>query len=85
MIKNFKEFSFVKMAVVSAILFFMIVMIIELFLSLFRSETLSEITTKILSENYLISKALGSIAYGLIIAFFYKRKAKKAQKKSDNS
>jgi len=80
MIKNFKEFSFLKMAVVSSILFFMIVMIIELFLSLIRSETLSEITTKILSPNFLISKVLGAVIYGLVIAFFYKRKAKKAQK-----
>lgn len=83
MLKNFKEFPFVKMAVVSAILFFMIVIIIEIFLSLIRSETLSEITTKMFSQNFLFSKILGAVIYGLIIAFFYKRKAKRINKNQD--
>ncbi len=81
MINKFKEFSFVKMVVVSAALFFMIVIIIELFLSLIRSETVSEITTKILSPNFILTKIIGAVVYGIIIAFFYKRKAKKVQEK----
>ncbi len=83
MIKNFKEFSFVKMAGVSAILFFVVVIIIELFLSLVRGETLSEVTSKIFTQEFLIPKVLGSIVYGIVIAFFYKRKAKKLQNKQD--
>ncbi len=81
MINKFKEFSFVKMVVVSAGLFFMIVIMIELFLSLIRSETLSEIVTKISSPNFILTKIIGAVIYGVIVAFFYKRKAKKIQEK----
>ncbi len=81
MINKFKEFSFVKMVVVSAVLFFMIVIIIELFLSLIRSEPLSEILTKITSPDFILTKVVAAAIYGIIIAFIYKRKAKKAQKK----
>ena len=81
MINKFKEFSFVKMVVVSAGLFFMIVIIIELFLSLIRSETVSEIIIKISSPNFILTKVIGAVIYGVVIAFFYKRKAKKIQEK----
>ncbi len=83
MIKKFQEYPFWKIAVLSAILFFIIVVIIELFISLVRSETASDITTKYLSQEFLFSKAVGAIVYGLIIAFFYRRKAKKLQERSN--
>ena len=69
------------MVVVSAVLFFMIVIMIELFLSLIRGETASEVLTKITGSNFILSKIIGAVVYGIIIAFFYKRKAKKIQKK----
>ncbi len=81
LINNFKEFSFAKIAIVSGLLFFMIVLIIELFLSLIKSETLSEITSKVLSPDFIIVKIAGAVVYGLVIAFFYKRKQKRLTKR----
>lgn len=83
MIKKFQEYPFWKITVLSAILFFIIVVIIELLISLVRNEALTDITTKFFSQEFLIPKTVGAIIYGLIIAFFYRRKAKKIQKNLD--
>lgn len=77
MAKTFKERSFVQMAVSSALLFFFVVMIIEVIFSFFKDETVSDVLVKYTTAEYVIAKLIGAAVYGLVIAYFYQRKAKK--------
>jgi len=75
--KKFQELSFIKMAALSAILFFVIVLAIDMIFGLFRGQNISEALIKYSNSGYLTGKILGAIVYGLVISYFYKRKAKK--------
>jgi uncharacterized membrane protein len=75
--KKFQESSFFKMAALSAILFFFIVLIIEVLFGLFKGQGIAESLSEYYKTGYLTGKIIGAMVYGLIIAYFYKRKAKK--------
>ena len=77
MIRKYIEMPFIKVAAISALLFFVIVSIIKFLVAWISDEPISDITTKMVSSEYLVSNLLGSLAYGVIITFFYKRKYKK--------
>ena len=69
--------SFWKNVVTLAILFFVFVNIIKFVIALFKGEAFSDIISKASTSEYLISNVLGAIVYGLIMAFYYKRRANK--------
>ncbi|RUA08177.1 MAG: hypothetical protein DSY82_07315 [Flavobacteriia bacterium] len=75
--KKFQENSFIKMAALSALLFFVVVLIIEAVFGLFKGQQISEALSKYSNTGYLTGKIIGAIVYGLVISYFYKRKAKK--------
>ncbi|MDH3322832.1 MAG: hypothetical protein OEM04_07565 [Flavobacteriaceae bacterium] len=77
MIHKYIEKPFVKVAAISALLFFVIVSIFKLIIALFSGESMADITTKMLTSEYLLSNLLGAVVYGVVITFFYKRKQKK--------
>jgi hypothetical protein len=59
------------------LLFFVFVNIIKFVVALFKGETFSAIIEKASTSDYLISNFFGAVVYGLIMAFYYKRRAKK--------
>lgn len=77
MIRKYIEMPFVKVAAISALLFFIIVSIFKFLIALFSGETVADIITKMATAEYLLSNLLGAIVYGVIITYFYKRKYKK--------
>jgi uncharacterized metal-binding protein len=76
---KFKNLSFTKMIVVASLLFLVIVVIIDLFIGLSKF-SLEDVLTNMTTWTYISRKLLVALVYGLIIAFIYKRKQKKAAK-----
>ena len=77
MIRKYVEMPFVKVVVISALLFFIIVTIFKFLIALFDDKSVTDIITTFSSKEYLISNLLGALVYGVIITYFYKRKYKK--------
>jgi len=76
---RFEKLSFTKMIVVASILFLIIVVIIDFFIGLTKF-SLQEVLSNMSTLTYISRKIIVAFVYGLIIAFIYKRKQKKAAK-----
>jgi len=76
---RFEKLSFTKMIVVASILFLIIVVIIDFFIGL-TTFSLQEVLSNMSTLTYISRKIIVAFVYGLIIAFIYKRKQKKAAK-----
>ena len=76
---RFEKLSFTKMIVVASILFLIIVVIIDFFIGLTKF-SLQEVLSNMSTLTYISRKLIVAFVYGLIIAFIYKRKQKKAAK-----
>ncbi len=76
---KFEKLSFTKMIIVASILFLIIVVIIDFFIGLTKF-SLQDVLTNMSTLEYISRKLLVAFVYGLIIAFIYKRKRKKAAK-----
>jgi len=76
---KFEKLSFTKMIIVASILFLIIVVIIDFFIG-FTKFPLQDVLTNMSTLEYISRKLLVAFVYGLIIAFIYKRKRKKAAK-----
>lgn len=74
---KFEKLSFTKMIIVASILFLIIVVIIDFFISLSKF-SVEDVITNMTTMTYISRKLLVAFVYGLIIAFIYKRKRKKA-------
>ena len=74
---KFEKLSFAKMIIVASILFLIIVVIIDFFISLSKF-SVEDVITNMTRLTYISRKLLVAFVYGLIIAFIYKRKRKKA-------
>lgn len=74
---KFEKLSFTKMIVVASILFLIIVVIIDFFIALTKF-SLQEVLNNMSTLKYIFTKLIVAFVYGLIIAFIYKRKQKKA-------
>ena len=74
---KFEKLSFAKMIIVASILFLIIVVIIDFFISLSKF-SVEDVITNMTTLTYISRKLLVAFVYGLIIAFIYKRKRKKA-------
>jgi hypothetical protein len=76
---RFEKLSFTKMIVVASILFLIIVVIIDFFIGLTKF-SLQEVLSNMSTLTYISRKFIVAFVYGLIIAYIYKRKQKKAAK-----
>ena len=76
---NLEKMSFVRMIVVASILFLFIVVIIDFFIGLSKF-SYEDVLNNMLTLKYISRKLVVAFVYGLIIAFIYKRKQKKADK-----
>lgn len=74
---KFEKLSFTKMIIVASILFLIIVVIIDFFISLSKF-SVEDVITNMTTMTYISRKILVAFVYGLIIAFIYQRKRKKA-------
>ena len=74
---KFEKLSFTKMIIVASILFLIIVVIIDFFISLSKF-SVEDVIANMTTMTYISRKLLVAFEYGLIIAFIYKRKRKKA-------
>jgi hypothetical protein len=77
MIKNFKNFSFVKTAIIVSLAFLIIVILIEFLYGLFKY-SFDDAMLNLSNTKYLIRKFVAAIIYGLIMTLYFKRKKKKA-------
>ena len=76
---KFEKLSFTKMIVVASILFLIIVVVIDFFIALTKV-SLEDVLANMSTLTYISRKLIVAFVYGLIIAFIYKRKQKKAAK-----
>ena len=76
---KFEKLSFTKMIVVASIMFLIIVVIIDFFIGLSKF-SIQDVLTNMMTWTYISRKLLVAFVYGLIIAYIYKRKRKKAAK-----
>jgi uncharacterized membrane protein len=74
------KYSFLKLVLFTASIFLVIVLIIEFLYSLTTKETVTEITNNMKTPMYIIKKIVSSLIYGIIMAYFMKRKAKEVKK-----
>jgi hypothetical protein len=77
--EKFETLSFWKMIVVASILFLIIVVIIDFFIALSKFSMI-DVLNNMGTLTYISRKLLVAVIYGVIIAFIYKRKQKKASK-----
>ena len=77
MAKFYEKNPFWKNVITLALLFFVFVNIIKFIIALFNGESFSAIIEKASTSEYLISNFFGAVVYGLIMAFYYKRRAQK--------
>lgn len=75
--RNFKDFSFLQTFLVTALIFLVIVVLIE-FLYGLTKVSFEEALAGLTDPKYLIRKLAGSVIYALIMTFYFKRKRKKA-------
>ena len=74
--KSFKDLSFLQTFLVIAVIFLVIVILIEFLYGLTRV-TFDEAIAGLSNPKYLIRKLAGSVIYALIMTFYFKRKRKK--------
>ena len=76
MIKNFKTLSFVQTAILTSLIFLVIVILIEFLYSLTKL-SFDDAILNLSDSKYLIRKLIAAVVYGLIMTFYFKRKQKK--------
>ncbi len=74
--KSFKDLSFLQTFLVIALIFLVIVILIE-FLYGLTNVSFEEAIAGLSDPKYLIRKLVGSVIYALIMTFYFKRKRKK--------
>lgn len=74
--KKFKDLSFLQTFIVTAIIFLVIVLLIEFLFGLTKV-SFNEAISGLTNPKYLIRKLIGAVIYALIMTFYFKRKRKK--------
>ena len=74
--KKFKDLSFLQTFLATAIIFLVIVILIE-FLYGLTNVSLDEALSGLTNPKYLLRKLVGAVIYALIMTFYFKRKRKK--------
>ena len=75
--KSFEEYSFVQTFVITAIIFLIIVLLIEFFYAM-TQVSFEEALTGLGNPEYLLRKFIGAMIYAIIMTLYFKRKRKKA-------
>ena len=74
--KKFKDLSFLQTFIVTAVIFLVIVLLIE-FLYGLTKVSFDEALAGLSDPKYLLRKLAGAVIYALIMTFYFKRKRKK--------
>lgn len=74
--KKFKDLSFLQTFIVTAVIFLVIVLLIE-FLYGLTKVSFDEALAGLSDPKYLLRKLVGAVIYALIMTFYFKRKRKK--------
>lgn len=74
--RSFKDFSFLQTFLATALIFLVIVILIE-FLYGLTKVSFEEALSGLMDPKYLIRKLVGSVIYALIMTFYFKRKRQK--------
>jgi len=75
--KSFENYSFIQTFLITAVIFMVIVLLIEFFYALTQM-SFDEALTGLANPKYLLRKLIGAIIYAVIMTFYFKRKRKKA-------
>jgi PleD family two-component response regulator len=75
--KSFEEYSFIQTFVITALIFLIIVLLIEFFYAL-TQVSLEDALTGLANPKYLLRKLIGALIYAIIMTLYFKRKRKKA-------
>ena len=74
--KKFKDLSFLQTFLATALIFLVIVILIE-FLYGLTNVSLDEALSGLTNPKYLLRKLVGAVIYALIMTFYFKRKRNK--------
>ena len=74
--KKFKDLSFLQTFLVTALIFLVIVILIEFLYGLTKL-SFDEALSGLSNPKYLLRKLFGAVIYALIMTFYFKRKRKK--------
>ena len=75
--KSFQEYSFIQTFIVTAVIFLIIVLLIEFFYALTQM-SFNEALAGLANPKYLLRKLIGAMVYAIIMTLYFKRKRKKA-------
>ena len=75
--KSFQEYSFIQTFIVTAVIFLIIVLLIEFFYALTQM-SFNEALSGLANPKYLLRKLIGALVYAIIMTLYFKRKRKKA-------
>ena len=75
--KSFQEYSFIQTFIVTAVIFLIIVLLIEFFYALTQM-SFNEALAGLANPKYLLRKLIGALVYAIIRTLYFKRKRKKA-------
>ncbi len=74
--RSFESYSFVQTFFVTAIIFLIIVLLIEFFYAL-TQVSFEEALVGLANPKYLLRKVIGAMIYAIIMTLYFKRKRKK--------
>lgn len=74
--RSFESYSFVQTFFVTAIIFLIIVLLIEFFYAL-TQVSFEEAVVGLANPKYLLRKVVGAMIYAIIMTLYFKRKRKK--------
>lgn len=74
--RSFESYSFIQTFVITAIIFLIIVLLIEFFYAL-TQVSFEEALTGLANPKYLLRKVVGAAIYAIIMTLYFKRKRKK--------
>ena len=74
--RSFESYSFLQTFFVTAIIFLIIVLLIEFFYAL-TQVSFEEAVVGLANPKYLLRKVVGAMIYAIIMTLYFKRKRKK--------
>ena len=74
--RSFESYSFVQTFVITAIIFLIVVLLIEFFYAL-TQVSFEEAVMGLANPKYLLRKLVGAMIYAIIMTLYFKRKRKK--------
>jgi hypothetical protein len=74
--RSFESYSFVQTFFVTALIFLIIVLLIEFFYAL-TQVSFEEAVVGLANPKYLLRKVIGAMIYAIIMTLYFKRKRKK--------